>query len=186
MEWFFLMRFTSHLAILSLTAICCAGCADHTEERFPIAGTVVIDGRPLTNGTIRFVPSHGRPASSEIDADGCFELVEESVNQVSRKGLPRGTYRVQVAASKIVDDQTIEWNAPRKYADFRTSGLTVDVDRPTEGLLITLSWKGSEPVAENGSDAATEPRSELEPAGESRSATTDETDVPSTSDRSDP
>ena len=50
-----------------------------------------------------------------------------------------GSYRVQVASSKIVDDKTIQWNAPAKYADFRTSDLAVVIEKPTNDLRIQLS-----------------------------------------------
>jgi hypothetical protein len=127
---------------LFLTALAGTGCEQAAVERVPVAGKVLIDGQPLTEGTIRFVPELGRPASSAILADGSFELASDSVDRSSQLGIPRGTYRVQVTASKILDEETVEWKAPAAYADFRTSGLNVTVDRPTRDLLIELTWSG--------------------------------------------
>ena len=131
------------------------GCDERAPERVPIAGTVLIDGEPLTTGTIRFVPASGRPASSAILADGSFVLAAESVDRVTQPGVPPGEYRVQIASSVIVDDETIRWNVPQKYADFRTSGLVVNVAEPAEDLLIELSWSEDEnPDSSDESGAA--------------------------------
>ncbi|MEX2310781.1 MAG: hypothetical protein WD738_24650 [Pirellulales bacterium] len=136
------MRTTVLHALLFLFALC-AGCGQKAEERVPVAGVVLIDGQPLTGGTIRFVPEVGRPASSKIMADGSFDLATESVNRSSKTGVLLGNYRVQVSASKIVDDVTIRWHAPERYADFRTSGLGVTIDQPTSDLVIELTWAGA-------------------------------------------
>lgn len=126
--------------ICLLPAVACNGCGRGGPERVPVAGIVTIDGEPLATGTIRFVPEIGRPASSTILSDGSFVLADESVRRESENGLPPGKYRVQVASSEVVDDETIRWNAPQKYADFRTSGLIVQVDQAIEDLAIELTW----------------------------------------------
>ena len=128
---------------LLLIALAGGGCEQVAIERVPVAGKVLIDGQPLTAGTIRFVPKSGRPASSAILSDGSFELASESVDRSVATGIPRGTYRVQVSASKVVDEETVEWKAPAAYADFRTSGLNVTIDKPTRDLLIELTWGDS-------------------------------------------
>lgn len=138
-------------AIVSM-ALSLPGCGEAVVERVPVAGTVLIDGEPLDGGTIRFVPEVGRPASSAILADGSFEIAAESVDRPSELGLTPGTYRVQVSSSEIVDDETIRWKAPQHYADFRTSGLEVVVDRPTDDLKIELRSEAKE-EADAPSDA---------------------------------
>jgi len=134
------MRVTAYYLSFLCLVFGAGGCGPDAEQRVPVAGTVLIDGQPLTSGTIRFVPEVGRPASSAIMADGSFELASDSVNRVSALGIPRGDYRVQVSALQVVDDETIRWNAPEMYADFRTSGLDVTIDRPTDDLVIELTW----------------------------------------------
>jgi hypothetical protein len=136
------LRYTT-LALALLGGVT-AGCGQHSDERVPVAGRVLIDGEPLTAGTIRFVPATGRPASSAILSDGSFQLASESVNHLSQVGLPRGKYRVQVSASNVIDDATIRWNAPARYADFRTSGLGVTIKKPTDDLVIELTWEGAQ------------------------------------------
>jgi hypothetical protein len=126
------------------------GCGDNTSEPVPVAGVVTIDGAPLDGGTIQFVPKVGRPASSKVLADGSFDLASESVNTVATSGVLPGVYRVQVSSSEIIDDQTIRWKIPQRYADFRTSGLQVTISGPTDGLLIELE---SDKESDSGTDA---------------------------------
>jgi hypothetical protein len=135
----------------------CAGCAHNQADRVPVSGRILIDGKPLTAGTIRFVPESGRPASGRILADGTFIVSSEAVNHLSQLGLQPGNYRVQISASKVIDDATIRWKAPARYADFRTSGLQVTIQNPTDDLLIELTWDGGEPKTVNSTSAAGQP-----------------------------
>jgi hypothetical protein len=138
------MDYSKHTALaLALLGCIVAGCGQNPEARVAVSGRVLIDGDPLTGGTIRFVPETGRPASSAIHSDGTFRVSTESVNQLSKVGLARGKYRVQVSASNVIDDATIRWNAPARYADFRTSGLGVAIEKPTDDLVIELTWAGA-------------------------------------------
>ena len=49
---------------------------------------------------------------------------------------------MQVSANEIISDSKIRWFAPKKYADFRRSGLEVEVTEPTDSLVIELTWGG--------------------------------------------
>ncbi len=130
----------------ALTAWFCAlmlaasatGCSDGRPERVPVAGIVLIDGKPLTSGNIKFVPKSGRPSAGKIGADGRFSLTCYDGND----GALLGTHRVQVSSNRIISDSKIEWYAPQKYADFRTSEIEVEVTKPVDDLKIELSWGG--------------------------------------------
>jgi hypothetical protein len=148
-------KFTTMLLLLLPFAV---GCGNSVVERVPVSGEVLIDGRPLAGGTIRFVPEEGRPSSAAIQSDGRFELASESVGRTKEIGAAPGNYRVQVASSKVIDDKTIQWNAPVRYADFRTSGLAIVIDKPTKDLRIQLS--------SDESPAAASSRERSEPASE--------------------
>jgi hypothetical protein len=121
------------LLLLMLTLL--AGCDDR-PTRVPVSGIVTIDGQPLGRGNIKFVPASGRPSAGAIGEDGRFTLTCYDGND----GALLGTHRVQVAANRIISDSKIEWFAPPKYADFRTSEITVDVTEPVDDLKIELSW----------------------------------------------
>jgi hypothetical protein len=112
-----------------------AGCDDR-PARVPVSGIVTIDGRPLKRGNIKFVPVNGRPSAGKIGEDGQFTLTCYDGND----GALIGTHRVQVASNRIISDSKIEWFAPPKYADFRTSEISVDITEPVDDLKIELAW----------------------------------------------
>lgn len=133
------------------------GCSEPPPRLIPVSGTVLIDGEPLAGGTIRFVPAGGRPFSSAILENGSFQLGSSLVsNDRGVDGIPPGEYRIAVSASKIVSEQeeSVQWLAPSRYADFRTSGLEVDLQAPKDDLLVELTWEGSE--SESGSEVSDE------------------------------
>jgi hypothetical protein len=53
-----------------------------------------------------------------------------------------GKHRIQIAANRGISDSKIEWFAPRKYADFRTSEIEVQIDQPVDDLRIELKSDG--------------------------------------------
>jgi hypothetical protein len=65
-------------------AVCCAafvGCSKSPHELAPVAGRVVIDGQPFTQGKVMFAPiaagesrESGRAAFGRLGADGSFQL----------------------------------------------------------------------------------------------------------------
>ncbi len=115
-----------------------AGCGDGRPTRVPVAGIVLINGEPLKSGNIKFVPKNGRPSASKISEDGSFNLTCYDGND----GALLGKHRVQVSSNRIISDSKIEWFAPQEYADFRTSGIEVEVAEATDNLKIELSWGG--------------------------------------------
>lgn len=102
----------------------------------PVAGTVTIDGEPLTSGLVTFWPEGGRTAKGYIQEDGTYTLGtyeradgatpglhKISITFVSKEPPNRPNFdapeppRRQVAPSPI----------PRKYTNPNSSGLTFDV-----------------------------------------------------------
>ncbi len=113
-----------------------SGCGDGRPERVPVSGVVFIDGKPLAQGNIKFVPKGGRPSTSKIGADGRFSLTCYD----GQDGAILGSHQVQVASNRIISDSKIEWFAPQNYADFRTSNLTIEITKPVDDLRIELKW----------------------------------------------
>jgi hypothetical protein len=130
-------------AILLSVLMAMAGCNDQ-PPRYPVAGRVLIDGEPLSTGSIRFVPEQGRPATSMIHTDGTFALSQASLtSDPTQRGIMAGKYRVAVSAANVIDEDAddVEWLAPSKYADFRTSEIAMEIDRPHDDLVVDLTWK---------------------------------------------
>ena len=98
-----------------------------------MSGQVLLDGRPLADAGVMFLPTgKGPTASGTTNSDGHFELM--TVNDV---GAMRGTYKVAIAKRKYVPPKpgepappgglVVEWYSPRKYANPLTSELSAEV-----------------------------------------------------------
>lgn len=107
----------------------------------PVSGKVLIDGQPLKFGSVVFVPEGGRQSSGTLDSEGHFALTCLTPND----GAIVGKHQIQVLASETVNETTFRVNAPLKYASVSTSGLTEDIQAPTDSLVINLTWKGNTP-----------------------------------------
>ncbi len=121
-----------------------AGCGDDRPSRLSVSGQVLIDGQPLPAGNIRFVPEGARPSVGRIDPDGHFALTCYE----GEDGAVPGNHRVEVVGKERLDDTSVQWHAPKKYASFRTSGLEVSITEPTDSLTIELTWDGGKPFVE--------------------------------------
>lgn len=136
-------RISLRLACLCLAILPLAACNDH-PDRLPVSGQVLIDGQPLRYGHILFVPNEGRPSRADIDENGHFELASFS----SADGAAKGTHRIAVFAGQQISQSETRWHAPKKYADYSTSGLEETLEGPTDSLVINLTWAGGKPFTE--------------------------------------
>jgi hypothetical protein len=69
-------RFCHNAAAISLAIVAAtAGCRNANElDTAPVSGRVVLNGKPLSRGSVTFVPNRGRVANGDIQPDGTFEL----------------------------------------------------------------------------------------------------------------
>jgi hypothetical protein len=119
-------------------ALIASGCGDGRPKRVPVAGQVLIDGKPLSFGYIGFVPENARPSVAKLDAQGrfamsCFEADD---------GVVVGKHAVEIIAREPIGEDTLKWHAPKKYASIDTSGLSEEIAAPTHSLTIRLTWDG--------------------------------------------
>ena len=120
------------------------GCGDGRPDRVPVSGTVLIDGQPLKHGYVRFVPTGARASGGEVDGSGRFSLTCFEPGD----GAVLGTHRVEVMTRERLTETKSLWHAPKKYADFKSSGLTQEIDGPSDSVEIHLSWEGGKPFVE--------------------------------------
>jgi hypothetical protein len=125
------------LFVATIFAVC-SGCGDGRPERVAVSGKVLIDGDPVTRGSIKFVPEKGRPSFGDIGPDGSFTLTCYD----GADGAIPGKHRVQVDANRPISEKKMEIFTPKRYADFRTSEIEVVVEEPKADLKIELSWGG--------------------------------------------
>jgi hypothetical protein len=142
-----------HIAIWSSLCICVfSGCGDGRPARVPIAGQVLIDGKPLTQGQIKFVSSEGRPSIGRIGENGRFQLSCYEEND----GALVGKHQVAVISTHAISEMQTRWYTPKKYADHRTSGLTQEITGPNDNLVINISWDGGREFVETIQGSANE------------------------------
>ena len=118
------------------------GCGDN-RGFVPVSGTVLIDGKPLTTGSLTVTPSAGRPAYSQIDEQGRFSLTTYKEGD----GVVRGKHLVTVYARKDIGDNRWEWLVPYQYSTGQAP-LHLQVDGPTDDATIELKWGNAKPVVE--------------------------------------
>jgi hypothetical protein len=90
------------LAFVVLAAFGLAiGCSQSGDDlpREPVSGTVTLDGQPLPNGTISFIPVTGSGGGGGTITDGKFSIAREG-------GPVPGSYTVAIYASATQGEQT--------------------------------------------------------------------------------
>jgi hypothetical protein len=136
------------VVLASFCALACLssiGCSDGRPTLVPVSGQVLIDGKPLTEGSIMFVPANGRPSGGTIDSNGHFVLSCYAPGD----GAIVGKHQVKVTAVESIDDRTSRWLAPKKYAKVPDSGIEVTIpNEPVTDLKIELTWDGGKPFIE--------------------------------------
>jgi hypothetical protein len=119
----------SRLCIFVLIfSIAFAGCSRKGPAIAPVKGRVLLDGRPLTTGSVITLPTAGRGAKSFIQHDGTFQLGTFGATD----GAIVGEHKVAVVAyerpaSAGPESGNGKLLVPQKYTNPESSGLTLDV-----------------------------------------------------------
>jgi hypothetical protein len=123
-----------------------AGCGADANVA-SVNGVVRVDGKPLTTGTVRFVPPAGRAAAGKIQSDGTFTLGTFGDSD----GALLGRHQVAVIAFEVGPVQRTEGGrpppaptkplVPQRYMAPGTSGLTFEVKPGRNYAELDLSIK---------------------------------------------
>jgi hypothetical protein len=87
-----MLRFTVFLPVSLALLAAMIGCSSSGPEIAYVEGRVTMDGKPLKDATVVFVPDNGRPAGATTDEDGHYVL---NFSQ-GRKGAIPGTSTVRI------------------------------------------------------------------------------------------
>lgn len=105
-----------------------SGCGTGGPDIARVEGTVTMDGKPLPRAFVVFIPTGGRPAAAETDANGKYTLEFSA----GRKGAIPGKNRVEINTQRQAEtnaDGSVTPGAkeivPAKYN--RNSTLVFDV-----------------------------------------------------------
>ncbi len=110
------------------------GCSDGRPDRVPVSGRVLLDGKPLTVGFVRLVPPDARAATGRIGEDGSFHVTTFDTGD----GAVTGAHKVAVVAYDENSPGEYRPLIPDKYVRPETSGLEIQIDGPTDDLIIEL------------------------------------------------
>lgn len=117
-----------HLQFSCLTVIACLGCTGGNDSSLaPATGVVLLDGKPLSKGTVITTVEKGRGARGSIGPNGEFELKTPTLGD----GAEPGTHYVAVIANEMQNPESTESEArslvPLRYSSARNSGLVIEV-----------------------------------------------------------
>lgn len=129
--------------ILFSLASTLVGCGGGTDKLADVRGQVILDGKPLTKGSVTTLPKQGRGATGKIDSEGWFTLSSGDLGRGATVG------KHQVAVFVVEDVTGINPEAPRKlliprkYTVAEASGLVIDVEagKSNEVVLQLSSQK---------------------------------------------
>ncbi len=75
-----------------ILAAACVGCGEKPIEIASVEGTITMDGNPLPEAAVIFIPEMGRPAGAVTDENGHYVLTFSR----NRKGAMLGLNRVKI------------------------------------------------------------------------------------------
>ena len=128
------MNRTSTICSILVAWIAATGCNRHPLDGvvlLPVVGKVIVNGTPLTRGSLAFRPEKAKGNESThkpnaaIAEDGTY-----TVKTADRDGAPAGWYRVTVSSAAPVDPKSpyeTHWNHHLKYVGFETTDLFLEV-----------------------------------------------------------
>lgn len=113
-------KLSGHLYIRYAEVPLQAGKTAHRAKTHPVTGTVTLDGQPVEGATVSFQMDGKSKAVGVTNDRGEYALSTSEPND----GVPAGQYMVTIAKN---DPATQKNLLPMKYADARTTGITVQV-----------------------------------------------------------
>ena len=148
--------------VLWLPALLClgtlVGCGG--SGMISVEGIVTLDGEPVAEAALSFTGPDGQVSAGTTDASGKFSLeaapgtnqvavvkTKSSVDQADLTAAPSQEQEEEGAAEEMGDempdievtDSDIEWIIPTKYANVRTSGLTIEVSKGMDPAKFDLT-----------------------------------------------
>ncbi len=152
----------NRIATLSLSLLCVLlpGCG--SSGLGTVSGVVTVDGTPVTQGTIMFIPEHGKAAIGSIGSDGRYTLTTYSADDgaligphkvtilstvVGASSFAPTSIQEEVAqandpkARRILVRGTVVWIVPERYSQPTTTDLTADVKSGRQTIDFNVQKK---------------------------------------------
>ena len=112
-------RFGCMLIVVGTSMFFQAGCGGRGDQPDlgQVAGTITLDGKPLSGIAVVFQPDSGRPSRGMTDAEGKYELTY--IRQT--KGTKVGSNRVEIAPSEDGEAEGLEIGDDESKSDTKRS-----------------------------------------------------------------
>lgn len=130
---FSVMVFSSACSLLLTMG--CSGAAKGFPDLAPVTGVVKLDGQPLANASVIFIPAKGAPSGAITNADGRYELRYRNGDP----GAAMGEHRVQISTDLEGTMARDAEKVPRKYNT--QSELTANVTAGANQVDFDLTKK---------------------------------------------
>lgn len=137
------------LVVIVALSFMSTGCGSKHPGLVQVDGTVTLDGNPVTSGSVVFYPESGRPARSEIDKAGHYNLstyekgdgakpgkyiVTITSNIINDNGPVYKSYEdemngtPQVNQANLSSGKTgVQWIVPQRYSNRATTDLQEEI-----------------------------------------------------------
>jgi hypothetical protein len=131
--------------MLVLLVAICAGCGG--PKFVPVSGVVTLDGQPVANAGVMFLPVDKGPAcGGTTNADGKFDIMT-----TNRRGVAPGPYHVTVTKREVSGrgmfdtagpkTSTTRWIVPERYSNVSSSKLEADVKPGAHDFVFELTTR---------------------------------------------
>ena len=128
-------------SLACVVSFTCAGCGPSSDvDKVVVTGRVTLDGQPIPNGEIRFIPDAGTngPISGGPIKDGVYKAA-------GRGGVPIGEHVVEIRAYRASggpqaaanEGGPAEQYLPANYNDQTTLRATIDPSTETQDFELT-------------------------------------------------
>lgn len=130
---------------LGILPILWSGCGTGSRlQTFPVTGTVTLDGQPVADADVVFIPSAGSQSQlacqAVTDAEGRYEVSTHAGRGKYQPGMQSGVYEVEVLKLGAFHPLRPPPNLlPARYASRTTSGLRLEVAQGPQTYDIQLS-----------------------------------------------
>ncbi len=137
--------FMPYMLMATVAVSACVGCGGNGKTKnAQVVGSVVYDGKPLTQGNVQFLTQDGKPADGKIGAEGRF-----TASVANGTGIPPGPCQVAVVVTQQQNQssgvdrfQTPKWLIPQNFGSPDTSGLHTEIKPDINELKIELFANG--------------------------------------------
>ncbi|WP_232103579.1 carboxypeptidase-like regulatory domain-containing protein [Gimesia algae] len=127
---------------------CCLGCTGGNDvDLGSVSGVVTMDGKPLSNAIVVFVPEKGNPSSGRTDEQGTYDLTYLG----NSRGAIVGSHKVKITSrdpneldEEIDGDTDFAKVAMSETLDIATPPVESDGDMTKKRPVTTPNKKGKE------------------------------------------